>query len=101
MESCDSNRIGDGRAWEVDGRAQALVGPGLATPLVLLLREGILVDFEALVYNNIVVTAQSYLSISFRDWNDWDSPLSVWCCVVPSLLFLLLPAVLAPPIWLV
>ena len=24
---------GDGRAWEVDGRAQALVGPGLAMPL--------------------------------------------------------------------
>ena len=23
----------DGRAWKVDGRAQALVGPGLATPL--------------------------------------------------------------------
>ena len=26
--------IGDGRAWEVDGRAQGLVGLGLATPLV-------------------------------------------------------------------
>ena len=25
--------IGDGRAWKVDGRAQALVGPGLAMPL--------------------------------------------------------------------
>ena len=25
--------IADGRAWRVDGRAQALVGPGLATPL--------------------------------------------------------------------
>jgi len=25
--------IGDGRAWKVDGRAQALIGPGLATPL--------------------------------------------------------------------
>ena len=24
----------DGRAWKVDGRAQALVGPGLATPLL-------------------------------------------------------------------
>ena len=28
--------IGDGSAWKVDGRAQALVGPGLATPLVTL-----------------------------------------------------------------
>ena len=28
--------IGDGRAWKVDGRAQALVGPGLATPLVYI-----------------------------------------------------------------
>ena len=27
--------LADGRAWKVDGRAQALVGPGLATPLPL------------------------------------------------------------------
>ena len=27
--------IADGRAWRVDGRAQALVGPGLATPLII------------------------------------------------------------------
>ena len=27
--------VGDGRAWKVDGRAQALVGLGLATPLPL------------------------------------------------------------------
>ena len=27
--------IADGRAWRVDGRAQALVGPGLATPLLV------------------------------------------------------------------
>ena len=33
MESRDSKLIADGRAWRVDGRAQALVGPGLATPL--------------------------------------------------------------------
>ena len=33
-ESCESCWPGDGRAWEVDGRAQALVGPGLATPLM-------------------------------------------------------------------
>ena len=33
MESLDSELIGDGRAWKVDGRAQAPVGPGLATPL--------------------------------------------------------------------
>ena len=26
------------RAWKVDGRAQALVGPGLATPLVTYLK---------------------------------------------------------------
>ena len=26
----------DGRAWKVDGTAQALVGPGLATPLLLI-----------------------------------------------------------------
>ena len=32
-ESRESCWPGDGRAWEVDGRAQALVGPGLATPL--------------------------------------------------------------------
>ena len=30
-ESCSA---ADGRAWKVDGRAQALVGPGLATPLM-------------------------------------------------------------------
>ena len=35
MESRDSKLIADGRAWRVDGRAQALVGPGLATPLLL------------------------------------------------------------------
>ena len=32
MESRDSKLIADGSAWSVDGRAQALVGPGLATP---------------------------------------------------------------------
>ena len=36
MESQDSKLIADGRAWKVDGRAQALVGPGLATPLVTI-----------------------------------------------------------------
>ena len=29
----DSKLIADGRAWRVDGRAQVLVGPGLATSL--------------------------------------------------------------------
>ena len=33
MESRESCWAADGRAWKVDGRAQALVGPGLATPL--------------------------------------------------------------------
>ena len=33
MESRDSKLIADGRAWKVDSRAQALVGPGLAMPL--------------------------------------------------------------------
>ena len=37
MESQDSKVIADGRAWRVDARAQALVGPGLATPLPILL----------------------------------------------------------------
>ena len=32
-ESRESCWPDDGRAWEFDGRAQALVGPGLATPL--------------------------------------------------------------------
>ena len=27
--------VGPGTAWKVDGRAQALVGPGLATPLIM------------------------------------------------------------------
>ena len=27
--------LADGRTWKVDGRAQALVGPGLATPLII------------------------------------------------------------------
>ena len=35
MESRNSKLIADGRAWKVDGRAQALVGPGLATPLAI------------------------------------------------------------------
>ena len=35
MESCDSCCAGDGRALGTDGRAQALVGPGLATPLLI------------------------------------------------------------------
>ena len=35
MESRDSKLIADGRAWRVDGRAQALVGPGMATPLLI------------------------------------------------------------------
>ena len=37
MESRDSKLIADGRAWSVDGRAQALVGPGLATPLYIII----------------------------------------------------------------
>ena len=39
MESRESCLAADGRAWKVDGRAQALVGPGLATPLTLLFCE--------------------------------------------------------------
>ena len=35
MESRESCLAADGRAWKVDGRAQALVGPGLATPLLI------------------------------------------------------------------
>ena len=34
MESRELCLAADGRAWKVDGRAQALVGPGLATPLL-------------------------------------------------------------------
>ena len=37
MESRESCLAADGRAWKVDGRAQALVGPGLATPLIIAL----------------------------------------------------------------
>ena len=36
VESRDSKLIADGRAWSVDGRAQALVGPGLATPVLMM-----------------------------------------------------------------
>ena len=39
IESRDSCFAHDGRAWKVDGRAQALVGPGLATPLAALFIE--------------------------------------------------------------
>ena len=35
IESRESCLAADGRAWKVDGRVQALVGPGLATPLVI------------------------------------------------------------------
>ena len=44
MESRESCSATDGRAWKVDGRAQALVGPGLATPLVLRIFLFILVN---------------------------------------------------------
>ena len=36
VELRDSKLIADGRAWRVDGRALALVGPGLATPLIAI-----------------------------------------------------------------
>ena len=36
MESRESCLAADGRAWKVDGRAQALVGTGLATPLITI-----------------------------------------------------------------
>ena len=36
IESRDSCCAGADRAWKIDGRAQALVGPGLATPLFTL-----------------------------------------------------------------
>ena len=35
MESRESCLAADGRAWKVDGWAQSLVGPGLATPLYI------------------------------------------------------------------
>ena len=39
MESHQSaNWAADGRAWKVDGRAQALVGPGLVTPLSIIIQ---------------------------------------------------------------
>ena len=37
IESGDSCFASDGRAWKADGRTQALVGPGLATPLAALM----------------------------------------------------------------
>ena len=37
MESRELCLAADGRAWKVDGRAQALVGPGLAMPLLCLI----------------------------------------------------------------
>ena len=33
MGSQDQKLITDGRAWKADGKAQALVGPGLAMPM--------------------------------------------------------------------
>ena len=39
MESRESCLAADGRAWKVDGRAQTLVGPGLATPLVVTISQ--------------------------------------------------------------
>ena len=44
-ESRESCWPDDGRAWEVDGRAQALVGPGLATPLLFTLTSVNLLSF--------------------------------------------------------
>ena len=35
LDSCGSGWAGDGRAWEVDGRAQALISPGLAMLLCM------------------------------------------------------------------
>ena len=40
VESRDSKLIADGRAWRIDGREQALVGPGLATPLAVIWSKG-------------------------------------------------------------
>ena len=40
MESRELCSAADGRAWKVDGRAQALVGPGLATPLLITFYKG-------------------------------------------------------------
>ena len=42
MESRESCLAADGRAWKVDGRAQALVGPGLATPLAIIITSGMI-----------------------------------------------------------
>ena len=47
IESHDSCFAGDGRAWKIDGRAQALVALGLAMPLKeTLLLHNRLGDFE-------------------------------------------------------
>ena len=58
MESQDSKLIADGRAWKVDGRAQALVGAGLATPLSILVTSihiGIDNIYHTIWYNNYII----------------------------------------------
>ena len=49
-ESCDSCWMSDGKAWEVDGSTQALVGLGLAMPLVL----SIIIEFSILGYLSLI-----------------------------------------------
>ena len=56
MESRDSKLIADGRAWRVDGRAQALVGPGLATPLVKT-ADAIMFSDHAIMHDSFSIVA--------------------------------------------
>ena len=79
-ESRESCWPGDGRAWEVDGRAQALVGPGLATPLIPcnnihkeIARVTSLTAIFGILYYNTTPHAHNYESLkrrhSFRTTN--------------------------------
>ena len=51
---------GDGRACKVNGRAQALVGPGLATPLLMVVIATIYVPYLVIVCYYIVYFAHGH-----------------------------------------
>ena len=60
MESRESCSAADGRAWKVDGRAQALVGPGLATPLMVRQTDRQKEGFSAL-HSGKITNQKSYM----------------------------------------
>ena len=80
MESRESCLAADGRAWKVNGRAQALVGPGPATPLLM----GSIVT-RPLLMGSIVTRNEPSTSQNNRTYHSSVAFYKRYCISYPSI----------------